>query len=229
MESILGALPTAVMFLAVAVGVPLLGVIVASFIDMARSKNLRAKLGIAALHPGLFGLLVILYGTLVLLLFVGLCLLIVGTVGMGLDMERDPENLRTEYLLNLSAEYLFYVLRIAGLTTVLGAVIALPLTVIRLRLQTDANITAQEGLITDRINKAIEQLGHDSPAVRMGAILQLERILRDSLQDRVLVLDTLNAYVVHKQKKKSGSKTKVVNPPIDVQAALDVMFRQRVE
>ena len=40
----------------------------------------------------------------------------------------------------------------------------------------------QEGQITDRYTKAIEQLGSDKPDVRLGGIYALERIAKDSPQ-----------------------------------------------
>lgn len=121
-------------------------------------------------------------------------------------------------------EFTFNVLRLAGLTTVLGAVIALPFTIYRLRLTREQTDTATQGLITDRINAAVEQLGHDSAAVRTGAILQLERIIRDSPRDKRLVQDMLNAYIQEKQ-QLSARPGAITNTPIDVQAALDVMLR----
>ncbi|MEO0634001.1 MAG: hypothetical protein AAFY52_07730 [Pseudomonadota bacterium] len=120
--------------------------------------------------------------------------------------------------------YLFYVLRIAGLTTVLGAVIALPVTLMRLAITERQTRAQEQGLITDRTNKAVEQLGHTDPAVRLGAILQLERILRDSADDRELVLTTLNAYISYHQQLSRAAYKPV---GIDVQAAIDVMFRQK--
>lgn len=125
---------------------------------------------------------------------------------------------------NLADDYLFYILRIGGLTAVLGAVVAFPFTLIRLKYNERQTQSQEEGLITDRTHKAIEQLGHESPAVRLGAILQLERILRDSRQDRELVLNVLNAHIKHHQ---DDLKTEVDEIPIDVQAALDVLFRNK--
>src|SRR5205085_43814 len=76
-------------------------------------------------------------------------------------------------------------------------------------------ITTQEGQITDRFTKAIDQLGKsDSPssdepetkkgltpsresllAVRLGGIYALERIARDSPRDHWQIMEVLTAYV----------------------------------
>ena len=43
----------------------------------------------------------------------------------------------------------------------------------------------RQGQVTDRYTRAIEQLGQDSPELRVGAIYALERIARDSDTDRL--------------------------------------------
>lgn len=55
--------------------------------------------------------------------------------------------------------------------------------------------TTQEGQITDRFTKAIDQLGKDNLAVRLGGIYALERIARDSESDHWAVMEVLTAFV----------------------------------
>jgi Pentapeptide repeats (8 copies) len=58
--------------------------------------------------------------------------------------------------------------------------------------------TAQEGQITDRFTKAINQLGETGPeklAIRLGGIYALERIARDSARDHWPIMEILTAYV----------------------------------
>lgn len=87
---------------------------------------------------------------------------------------------------------------------------------------------AEQGLITDRINKAVEGLGHEDAAVRMGAILSLDKIMTDSPIDRIMVLKMLNAYIEHHQPAETGDETSGIrDTAIDVQAALDVLLRWR--
>jgi hypothetical protein len=74
-------------------------------------------------------------------------------------------------------EFRFSIARLAGLTATIGAVIALPFTLIRLRLVKEANSTAVQGLITDRINKAVEGLGAEKTIYRLGRDLSLKRDL----------------------------------------------------
>jgi hypothetical protein len=53
----------------------------------------------------------------------------------------------------------------------------------------------QEGQITERYTKAIEQLGSDKLDVRLGGIYALERIAKDSERDHPTVVEVLSAFV----------------------------------
>lgn len=53
----------------------------------------------------------------------------------------------------------------------------------------------QEGQITERFTRAVDQLGSDGVAIRLGGIYALERIGRDSARDRGPVLEVLAAFV----------------------------------
>ena len=50
---------------------------------------------------------------------------------------------------------------------------------------------AQEGQITERFTRAIDQLGHEKVSIRLGGIYALERIARDSAVDRWPVMQVL--------------------------------------
>jgi hypothetical protein len=53
----------------------------------------------------------------------------------------------------------------------------------------------REGQITDRYTKAVDQLGSQHLDVRLGGIYALERIARDSPDDRATIEEVLTAYV----------------------------------
>jgi hypothetical protein len=55
--------------------------------------------------------------------------------------------------------------------------------------------TTQQGQITERFTKAIEQLGSDKRALRLGGLYALERIARDSEADHWPVMEVLTALV----------------------------------
>jgi hypothetical protein len=54
---------------------------------------------------------------------------------------------------------------------------------------------SHEGQITDRFTHAVDQLGSDKLAVRVGGISALGRIARDSARDHEPVMETLSAFV----------------------------------
>ena len=93
---------------------------------------------------------------------------------------------------------------------------------------------SREGQVTERFTRAIDQLGHEkSLDVRMGGIYALERIVRNSEQDLVAVIQVLSAYVRGHAPWPSDSRpdTPVDEvPPLqvrapDVQAAMNVLGR----
>lgn len=82
--------------------------------------------------------------------------------------------------------------------------------------------TTRQGQVTDRYTKAIEQLGSGKPEVRMGGVYALQRLMKDSQEDRRTIRSVLAAYVrTHAQDKPpTGSdKTRLA---VDVEAALTV-------
>ncbi len=91
--------------------------------------------------------------------------------------------------------------------------------------------TAEQGLITDRINKAVESLGKingkDEPLreVRLGALYALERIAQDSLRDHIRIMKIMCAYIrVSEQLGNSTDETKPVKE--DIRAALIIIGKR---
>ncbi|WP_416901635.1 pentapeptide repeat-containing protein [Micromonospora echinospora] len=93
----------------------------------------------------------------------------------------------------------------------------------------------EQGQITDRFTKAVEQLGQPGPEkvdVRLGAIYALERIMRDSAVDHPAVVNLLTAFIrVHApvdpattpSPEHTSPDGKPPSPPVDIQAALTVI------
>jgi hypothetical protein len=107
--------------------------------------------------------------------------------------------------------------------------------------------TAQEGQITDRFTKAINQLGEAGPenlALRLGGIYALERIARDSERDHWPIMEILTAYVREHapwppkdippladdlsptEKSPEGKDPLQLKPMPDIQAILTVLGRR---
>lgn len=99
---------------------------------------------------------------------------------------------------------------------------------------------AQEGQITERFTRAVEQLGSSSRSIRIGGIYALARIARDSPDDRWPVMDILAAYVRDNspwscdaehtmcRKRAESVKNEIGEPKakVDIQAALTVLIKQ---
>jgi len=89
---------------------------------------------------------------------------------------------------------------------------------------------AQEGQITERFTRAIDQLGSDKLQVRLGGIYALERIARDSRQDHWPVMEILTAFVRDDSVVKSDSDNKPRRTPTaDIEAVLTVLSRRNLE
>ena len=96
--------------------------------------------------------------------------------------------------------------------------------------QSDSVKATKDGQITDRYTRAIEQLeaGDDKHAkieVRAGAIYALGRIANESRDDQRPIMEVLTMYAT----QISQSERPQDRPRADVQAALTVIGRRRVE
>ena len=89
---------------------------------------------------------------------------------------------------------------------------------------------AEEGQITERFTRAIEQLGQEGEgkmAIRLGGIYALERIARDSEKDYGPIMEVLTAYVREKApRREEDIPTAAEKPPTDIQAILTVIGRR---
>jgi|LakWasMet14_LOW5_FD_contig_21_177395_length_1246_multi_3_in_0_out_0_1 hypothetical protein len=81
---------------------------------------------------------------------------------------------------------------------------------------------AEDGKITDRFSKAVEQLGNDKLAIRLGGIYALERIAKDSEKDHQQVMEVLTAFV----RDNSHPFAPQEKLDTDIQSALTVIGRR---
>ena len=92
----------------------------------------------------------------------------------------------------------------------------------------------EQGQVTDRYTKAIEQLGSDKLDVRIGGIYALERIARDSPRDHPTVMEVLTAFI-REHSREPWPPPDADNPDQlrrtrpDVQAAVTVAGRRDVK
>jgi hypothetical protein len=105
---------------------------------------------------------------------------------------------------------------------------------------------SEQSQITERFNKAIDQIGNDKLSIRLGAIYALERLSEDSARDHNHIIELLTAYVREnaqippKQPERSANSSsssqeknveeRVENlyrrPSADIQAILNVLKRR---
>jgi len=93
---------------------------------------------------------------------------------------------------------------------------------------------AREAQITERLTRAVDQLGNAKPEVRLGGIYALERIARDSPEDHGPIMETLAAFL---RERASVPRIATAEPlpaargvraPVDTQAAVTVLGRRNV-
>lgn len=92
----------------------------------------------------------------------------------------------------------------------------------------------EQGQVTERYTKAIEQLGSDKLDVRIGGIYALERIARDSARDHQTIVEVLTTFIREHSRERwpppdvnSESRARVTRP--DIQAAVTVIGRRDKE
>ena len=124
----------------------------------------------------------------------------------------------------------FYNLSLAvfAILSGLGAVFGFYTSIIRTE-------TAEQGLITDRLNKATEGLGKNNAdsgnpvvEVRLGALYALERIAQDSIRDHVQIMEILCAYVRYNSPRTYETDKADRSFPLreDIQAAITIIGRR---
>ena len=108
---------------------------------------------------------------------------------------------------------------------------ALVFTALNTTLSRRTFILAEQGQVTDRYTKAIEQLGSDKLDVRIGAIYALERVAHDSARDHPTVMEVLAAFIREHSREpwplpRPGDENPEPSTCPDVQAAVTVIGRR---
>jgi uncharacterized protein YjbI with pentapeptide repeats len=105
---------------------------------------------------------------------------------------------------------------------------------------------SQDGQITERFTRAIDQLGNEKIEIRLGGIYALERIAVESDQDYWPIMEILTAYVREKLPYDSSNRNTIYEPiyvrylnkekneepierkvPLDIQTVLTVIGRRK--
>ncbi|UWP94480.1 pentapeptide repeat-containing protein [Aliiroseovarius crassostreae] len=116
-------------------------------------EKLQKTLGAANLPYSLFLILLLFWATIALLLFTGLLSVIWQVIAAMLPAAPDTAEGKAAQW-----EYRLLLTKLAALTTVLGATVALPFTIIRVKLANEQNRHAEEVLYNEKIHEAINGL-----------------------------------------------------------------------
>lgn len=86
---------------------------------------------------------------------------------------------------------------------------------------------AEEGQITERFTRAIEQLGNEKIEIRLGGIYSLERISNESEKDYRSIMDILTAYIRKNSPVKNESIVNKEDVPIDRYSSGNYCYRKK--
>lgn len=120
--------------------------------------------------------------------------------------------------------------RLTTLVTAFTAVAALIFTALSLGATRDQIGITEQGQITDRYTKAIDQLGTPGPEhlwVRVGGIFALERVAIDSPRDQGAIVEVLGAFI-RTAAHRLDPTTACSATPADIEAAFLVLTRRQV-
>ncbi|MEU6933356.1 pentapeptide repeat-containing protein [Streptomyces sp. NPDC046374] len=92
----------------------------------------------------------------------------------------------------------------------------------QLRVSQDGLRATQEGYVTDRFSRAVDQLGSDKPDVRIGGLHALWRIAEHSARDREAIISIQAAYLrTHLPWPPAGPESPAADVPINDIAPLE--------
>ena len=95
--------------------------------------------------------------------------------------------------------------------------------------QVKANQTTEQGLRQERLKNAIEHLGQDKEAVRLGGIYELFHLAQDTEALRQTVLDILCAHIRRTTREGRYRETHKSEPSEEIQSLLTLLFLQEYE
>jgi uncharacterized protein YjbI with pentapeptide repeats len=120
--------------------------------------------------------------------------------------------------------------RLTALVTAFTALAALVFTAQSLRATRDQVGITEQGQLTDRYTKAIDQLGTPGPDhlwVRLGGIFALERVAIDSPRDQRTIVEVLSAFI-HTASPRPDPTALCPKTPADIEAAFVVLTRREI-
>lgn len=146
-------------------------------------ERLRVKLHLDVLHPALFAFSVIIWGLLFLSLTLSILWAIWSVIFTGMPTDSEA-----------TWDFRFALAKLTALAAVLGAVVALPFTVWRIRFTHQQTEIADAALYNDKINAAVESLYARRQTTRVVTSGDTEQVLtewEDDILKRSAAIDRL--------------------------------------
>ena len=97
------------------------------------------------------------------------------------------------------------------------------------RQQAEANRNAEKGLRQERLKNAIEHLGGESPAIRMGGAYELFHLAEDTEEWRRTIFDILCAHIRRTTGEVEYREKRKSEPSEEIQSLLTLLFVQEHE
>lgn len=95
--------------------------------------------------------------------------------------------------------------QLRNVAIIFAAVFGFPLLIWRSSAASKSANAAEQGNITDRYSKAVDQLGNENRSIRVGGIYALERIARDSPPDHWTIMEVLASFIRQELLVPSGA------------------------
>ncbi len=199
------------------------------YAEASLQENMSQLWTQASLLKTLYISFAVVIGFALLVLFVNLYSVIIS-----LEWGGKPRADGTLAPINVQNLALAFIGTVSGLGALFGVYLAIQRTDESKRQSNAAEreaTTAEQGLITDQLNKATEGLGKsnqkDEPVieVRLGALYALERIAKGSIDDHIQIMELLCVYIRQNSPRKNRSvETKSLRQ--DIQTALTIIGRR---
>ncbi len=167
-------------------------------------SRLQKKLGTEGLNPRLFLICVMLWLVIFLLLFAGLLVQIMDVIRIAGPTDTTDQ-----------IDWRFAVAKLTAMTAVLAAVVAFPVTLVRLGQTRAQTIIADRTQIIGQTNSAAELLGSPSETVRIAALYNLYELGQHPTADFEMVSGVLASHIRHLCSKRAIICFPDPTPPVE--------------
>ena len=95
----------------------------------------------------------------------------------------------------------------------------------RAKAMEDRTVSAEQGLLQERMKNAIEHLGHVSESVRLGGAYELVHVVEDNEEMQQAVVDILCAHIRQTTSNGKYQETHELEPSAEMQSLITLLFQ----